>query len=396
MKRGKMHSLKQYYIYVVGKCHCLRDYRFKRNQEIVNYKTRKKLAHVTYYIAKNSGDTMLSYCVRKLFTFDFYKGNWKLISVGKEVDQTVISWINQCSAVIIGGGGLFLPDTNANQVSGWVWSISKEQLKQIKVPIIVFSVGYNYFRGQDVSKLFISNINALIEKASFVGLRNSGSVKAIRSIVDEQLKEKVVYQPCTTTLLRKIYVIPPKKETRKIAVNMAFDRAKMRYGNNKEVILSQVGEAIKKIERKGYSIYFIMHCESDGLFIPYLKKLNIRFKKIDATMWLPEKLIYFYNEIDLVIGMRGHSQMIPFGLNCEILSLGSHEKIRWFLEDIDACDWYIELTEEPEYLAEKIVKLFTKIHETDQKITRERLIVAQDKLWDITRNNLERIKELDI
>lgn len=35
--------------------------------------------------------------------------------------------------------------------------------------------------------------------------------------------------------------------------------------------------------------------------------------------------------------------MIPFGLNCGIISLGTHDKMRWFLDDLGAADWDIDL-----------------------------------------------------
>ena len=96
--------------------------------------------------------------------------------------------------------------------------------------------------------------------------------------------------------------------------------------------------------------------------------------------------------MDCVIGMRGHAQMIPFGLNCEIISLGSHEKMKWFLQDINAEDWYIELREEPETIAKRIIELFNNIH--DKETTKNRLISAQNILWKKTLYNASIIKQL--
>ena len=43
--------------------------------------------------------------------------------------------------------------------------------------------------------------------------------------------------------------------------------------------------------------------------------------------------------------MRGHSQMIPFGLRKNILSIVSHDKLKWFLEDIDHPEWGVDVRE---------------------------------------------------
>ena len=41
-----------------------------------------------------------------------------------------------------------------------------------------------------------------------------------------------------------------------------------------------------------------------------LKEIKI----IDLSKSSYEEIVYYYSKIDLAIGMRGHSQMIPFGL----------------------------------------------------------------------------------
>jgi polysaccharide pyruvyl transferase WcaK-like protein len=38
--------------------------------------------------------------------------------------------------------------------------------------------------------------------------------------------------------------------------------------------------------------------------------------------------------MDLVVGMRGHSNIVPFGLGTPVVGLGSHNKNRFFLAQI--------------------------------------------------------------
>lgn len=367
---------------------------FYRYAQEKRWKEGKSFAHVTYYAISNVGDTVLSNCVRTVFEKRRLCVKWKLVKLDDPVNSRILRRINRQQAVVIGGGGLFLPDTNKNQKSGWQWAASKEQIASITAPVIIFSVGFNYFRnGHSVSALFCENLNVLIEKAAFVGLRNHGSIMAVRALVKPELRDKIVFQPCVTTLIRKLYRMPDKVPSNKIAVNMAFDREEMRYGDRQELILTQTARGIALLRKRGYEIVYILHCESDRRFLPYLDRQKVPYTVEDACNWMPQKLTEFYNSVELVIGMRGHSQMIPFGVNCEIISLGTHDKMRWFLEDIEAEDWYIEMSENPEQLSRVILEKFIRIHEKDSAVTKKRLMEQQEKLYRITCRNLEIIRK---
>lgn len=387
-KEGRKQLLNLCIFYLKGYVYSLRERKGNGGYQTI--------AHITYYISGNAGDTVLSKCVRRSFNYFIGVKKWKLISVSEPVTDEIMDKINSCDKLIIGGGGLFLPDTNENEISGWQWAISSSNLEKIQVPICVFSVGYNYFPGQIPSELFVHSVIHLIQKSSFFGLRNRGSVRIIKSLIPEQYHDKILYQPCTTTLIRKLFSesLPEKKVTKCIAVNVAFDREEMRYGMNKEHILSQIAQSIQILQHKGYKLYYICHCTDDKKFLPYLDQLKIEYKYIDFSLQYPKKIIQFYNNMDLVIGMRGHAQMIPFGLNCEIITLGSHDKMRWFLEDIDALDWYVDLTHDTDRICEKIIQIFEEIHEKENLYTRQRLINSQEKLWEITQNNMKKIKNL--
>ena len=357
-----------------------------------------KYSQVTYCMAANAGDTTLSRCVRRAFEADSADRGvmWNLIPVTGNVTHRTIERINNTSALIIGGGGLFLPDTNRNNISGWQWAVSEELLHEIECPVIVYSVGYNFFRGQTNSPLFIRNLTALCEKAEFIGLRNHGSIRAVRSLLPEHLREKVIFQPCTTTVIRKLYgnALGPKIASRKIAVNMAFDRAERRYGERKEVILNGVARFCKLLEKKGYQILFVCHMDSDAEFFPYLDKWNINYTVCNLANAWSGKVMRFYNGVEVVIGMRGHAQMIPFGTNCEIITLGSHEKMKWFLEDIHAEDWYVDLNRTDVDITEELLRVFENVHEKNDLKTKEQLLKEQETLWKITCDNMERINRM--
>ena len=369
--------------------------RYRKSEEKGNMPetSNNYFTHVTYYAVGNAGDTVLSQCVRRMFETSF-STKWHLVSVSDDVYPSSVSKMNSTKAVIIGGGGLFLPDTNANSISGWQWAISKDCLNNIRVPIIGYSIGYNFFPGQKNSQLFVENLQAFCEKAKFIGLRNHGSVAAVKALLPQSLQEKIVYQPCTTTLIRKLYSIPEKKQTKRVAINMAFDRENIRFGENKKIILDQIALFAKALERKGYQVILVYHMQNDKKILPYMENRKVKCEQCDLSFTFPKGVFDFYNSVDLVVGMRGHAQMIPFGLNCEIISLGTHDKMRWFLEDINATDWYVNLREESSNLCEYLVNRFENIHEHDRDRTHSRLIREQQRLWNVSKENMMCIKKI--
>lgn len=347
------------------------------------------LCHITHQLTGNSGDTVLSYCVRHtLQNFNSY--SWTIFGVRNEVQSRDIDTFNNSRGIVVGGGGLFLPDSNKNSVSGWQWPCSIEQLSAIHTPIIIYSVGYNYFRGQAPSEFFVKNLNALIERADFIGLRNYGSINAVKELIQDDLKKKLVYQPCTTTVIRKtIKDLPEKRKSKKVAINIAYDRIEQRLGKDYEKVLRVIAQAVKEIYLRGYEIYCVAHCAFDLNFGKFLRNENVPFKSVDGEFWLPKKWFEFYNDMEVVLGMRGHAQMIPFGLNTKIISLGSHDKMRWFLEDIEAIDWYVELNSDLDQLQDRIINTFIKIEEEEPDFTEERLKKQQERLYKITKKNAE-------
>lgn len=350
------------------------------------------LSHVTYAAVGNAGDTVLSQCVRRLFEKECRVKEWLIEAVDAGVSEAYLSRLNSTSGVVVGGGGLFVPDTNGNSISGWQWAISKEQLACISSPIVLFAVGYNYFRGQAPSKLFLENLPSIIGKAEFVGLRNTGSVENVKALLPDELARKVVFQPCATTLIRKIYEsIPNKAATRNVGFNVAFDRMDKRYGDKKELVLTEIAKAAKTLQEKGYSIRFIAHCPDDLDFLPYLAKQHVEYTAVDLSRSFPDEVFKTYNSIEVMIGMRGHAQMIPFGMNCGIITLGSHEKMRWFLEDIEMMDCYVELGEHCESISERILEVFVERYEIDCERTTARLIEAQNRLLAVTLRNMRAI-----
>jgi SAM-dependent methyltransferase/polysaccharide pyruvyl transferase WcaK-like protein len=351
------------------------------------------IAHVGLHGNGNAGDTLLFPAVRWLFQKEVLPTNFTLIPLRDPVTQETIYKINQQDALVIGGGGLFLADSNPNEQSGWQWACPLELLEQIKVPIILFAVGYNRFRGQEkFAPIFEKNVQRLIEKSAFVGIRNRGSIEALKTYLPELLHEKIHYQPCPTTILKHFYPdLPQYQEASEptLAVNIAFDRHHLRFGQREHEILWSMADAFLELERQGWQIKLFNHVSIDNDARFWFRARGLFAEEVNIGGVPPIDILREYSQATIAVGMRGHAQMIPFGLHRPIYSLISHDKLQFFLDDINHSDWGVEL-QDPN-LGEKLVRDINNLY-TNLPQIESQLKTAQSELWKITLQNLEMIK----
>ncbi len=343
----------------------------------------------------NAGDTVLFRSVR--WAIDKGRSQrWHRIEVRQMVTDVTVEQINRSAkAVIVGGGGLLLADTNANKESGWQWPCSIRHLKQLEVPLAFFAIGYNRFRCQDdFSDVFKENIVEMVKRSSFFALRNRGSIAALKQYLPKELHDRLEYQPCPTTVLSHLRPDAPPRSHRLpkrplVCVNLAFDRHQLRFSGREAQACEAIARVLKTLGQQGWQIQLVAHCESDDTVLPWLSREQVDFEFVDLTYASAQKVISTYQAASLVIGMRGHSQMIPFGIGCPILSLVSHDKMAWFLEDIEHQEWGVEVSAED--FAEQLDTAVSRLVENYPDICEE-VQSASSLLWKITQENVESLR----
>ncbi len=353
-------------------------------------KARLKLAHVGIHILTNAGDTLLNCALRELLQQFLAPIDFTLIQWKQPVTQEIIDIINQTDGLIIGGGGLFLKDTNPNDISGWTWACPTELMKKINVPIIVFAIGYCRFRGQpDFDECFSDNVNELVKHSSFFGLRNYGSIEAIRGYVNDEYKGKISFQPCPTTLLSKYYPYHPKPRIKKfIAINCGFDRPQYRFDNDTSTFVKNLASAINVLQKEGYTFRAYNHSLPDSKLSELLATQNITMQSELVGSIPCDTLINFYQDCDFVIAGRGHAQMIPFGLGTPAFALHCHNKTVWFNESIQHSEWGAEVSDG--YLCDKMLAFVLQ----DRNTLNQQLQEAQESLWQVTMDNINTLKKI--
>ncbi|GAA1914763.1 hypothetical protein GCM10009716_25260 [Streptomyces sodiiphilus] len=348
-----------------------------------------RLAHVALYASglDNAGDKLLPEAVRMCLDTDTGPRRWHPVHVHRLVDDAVLEQLNALRGVVVGGGGLFLPDTWPNGNSGWQWNVPDEALARITVPLAVFAVGFNLFQGQDYARdRLAGSLRALAERSVFFGLRNRGSVERVRELLPPSLRDRVEYQPCPTTVAR--HLVPgwtdPARRTGPVLLNCAFDRAGLRFGHDYPYVLAQLATAVRRLSEHG-EVRYAAHAPSDEKFVHDLRREHGMTLPVDALYALDNSAVRaVYRDARLVIGMRGHATMIPFGCGTPVLSLVSHPKMAYFLEDIGRPEWGIPVHADD--LAERLAARAADLLDGQDAAVAD-VHARQRELWRVTREN---------
>lgn len=334
-----------------------------------------KICHIYACNAlSNSGDYLLGISTKKYFQ-DKYLYNqeceYKNIDCRQNFTIELINKINTFDYILVGGGGLILPDSNPNKVSCWQWSISKELYSKITKPIYVISIGYNLFYNQNMNmisrknnkedknrmKIFKENIIELINRASYFSMRHNGDINNLIKDIGEDYRDKIKFEFCPSIWYSKKYwknKLEYKNE-KYIAIEIKDDREWRRYYKiTKKKFYNELKEFVIYCQKNNKKICYLSH-DGSRSFYNYLKQNNITIDYLDNSVANEKKIYENYSKIHTILCMAGHSEMISYALGIKIIPLVSHPKIKYFADDVN-CKNYIEINKDFK-VYEKIINL---------------------------------------
>jgi lipopolysaccharide biosynthesis glycosyltransferase len=350
----------------------------------------RRLAHAAFYMDPqgNAGDKVLPESVRLCFRPDASSASWHPIHVHQLFDTDRLAEVNSRQGLVIGGGGLFIPDTAPNGNSCWQWNVTDRALRGITVPIAVFGVGYNAFEGQSYADVrFRESLTLLVERSAFVGLRNQGSIDRVRRSLPPGLHDRVTYQPCPTTVTRRLVAgwRDPAEREDTVLVNAAYDRFERRFGRDYGSFLARMATAIGAMRERA-DVRYAAHAVTDERFVHDLRREHgIALPVVPLYEYTNAEIWQAYARTRLVVGMRGHAGMIPFGVGTPILSLISHPKLGYFLRDLDRAEWGISVHDP--HLAHVLPRRVGEILDDHDAVVAD-VRELQDRLWSVTCRNL--------
>jgi polysaccharide pyruvyl transferase WcaK-like protein len=280
------------------------------------------------------------------------------------VDSALVKKINaKCDLLLIGGGGLFLYKPESRSRSGWQLDITLKEIGEIDIPMVIYGMGYNQFAlgGQEMPGIANEVLAALVDKAELFAARDEGSHKAFEERGARPGKILVIPDPAMWLKPEPVAIPGFNNEAINIGINLAADRLAWRYPapatDNARAWTKILAQAVKQlIDGRGGAVYYIPHMlRTDAIYWDALKDV-LGNKIFDIGVLLPQlfpprlasakKFVGVYSQMSAVIGMRGHANIIAFGTNVPILAVSSHNKNRFFMEQI-GMDRYVVDTSVP-------------------------------------------------
>jgi hypothetical protein len=170
-----------------------------------------------------------------------------------------------------------------------------------------------------------------------------------------------------------------------VLVNAAYDRFERRFGREYWRFLERMATAITAMRDRA-EVRYAAHAVTDEKFVHDLRREHgVALPVVPLYEYTNEEIWRAYATTRLVVGMRGHAGMIPFGVGTPILSLISHPKLGFFLRDLDRPEWGISVHDQ--HLARVLPRRVSEILDDHDAVVAD-VRSLQEKLWSITRRNL--------
>jgi hypothetical protein len=303
----------------------------------------------------NSGDFFLGPATKSRFESIVEKEvQWKNFDVRKTVTQSDVDYFNTFDYLVIGGGGLFLPDTNPNKVSCWQWGCSENFYSKIEAGIYIIAVGWNHFYGQDITmpsrnsilttdmsrhNIFRKNISSLLENSAYFTMRHNGDCEKLKQIVEQEHHKKINFEFCPViNYIKDKYASGFKSGGIYHAFEIKDDRPQRRYlGTTIQKVYQELLVYIRYLLEKGEKIAVMSH-DGSRSFAGFLKGNGVPFVLLNNTVANEQKIIENYSQVKKLYCTAGHSQMTAYALGLPFHSLIGHDKLEYFLKDTDNFD----------------------------------------------------------
>lgn len=267
------------------------------------------------------------------------------LKLNQPINNEIVNYINNYTdMLLVGGGGMIMPGDGFDTESGWQFNISIENLLKIKVPIVVYAIGYNMFPGdKNINTQTVTHLQTTQRLSKLFSVRNNGTKDKLVKLglkVAEVVPDPGMFVESTNVTLPGI-----KSTDKLVCINWAGDRVEKRWLNSDYgTTISAFISALRQVQK---------HTPFEILFMNHVFKYDTYWASIlgsilrqhwhsleDMHPWLyPEQQVYapyiagIYKRADVSIGMRGHACIIPWGQGTATIAFGSHPKTSFFAKD---------------------------------------------------------------
>ena len=314
-----------------------------------------RIAHFGAY-GINIGDNIALYNVRKGIEASFGSPiKWESINI-LDFHETrnninfTIEEFKKISAnndmLIIGGGGLLEGGVyNQGFDTGYKLPFTAQTLEYLDIPIVVFSVGVNYFRMiEGFNSVGVQALQGLVNKSSLFSVRNDGSKDSMLDMLPAYA-DKIHEIPDPGLMYLNESPQLDSIDTSKIKFQPAWN------GDSRVLSGRFVRDQnLQDISRfvSNHQLEIVPHSPKDYAFFGLDKTqyvVNLEDFRKEATLENAVTFLDRYLSYDAVIAMRGHGQLVSIGSNTPSLYLSTQDKVLNFSKKNGFEDYNIDVLE---------------------------------------------------
>ena len=282
-----------------------------------------KIAQLGFY-GTNTGDSAALYNIRKFFPKDTEWTSIHMESQGS-ARQPIYEIVNffldanvKYDMILVGGAGLVEGGKWNTATTGWKLPFNKQILDIISIPIVVFGVGFNFFRGMEkLNSEGKKNLSLLIDKAKLFSVRNDGSYEELMKAVKPS---KYIYEIMDAGGMQDIE-LPQKSEMKIGCFNPTMNGGQC--WDSRNVPLQELVEVIQSHKMKAHTHSPKAYC-SAYRELDYIIPKDIFMNNLKEDF---QRNIEIYNDVDFIVPMHQHGQLFSFGKNIPYISIASMEKM---------------------------------------------------------------------
>ena len=246
--------------------------------------------------------------------------------------------------LLIGGGGII---HGAHWPNGWFWLIDRENISKIKIPFVVYGVGYNYFQGETgIPPHGVEHLKTTLAHAAYFSIRNDGSyerLKAQTGIDVPEIPDPGFFVHLNTTYERV-------EEHPYVILQLANDKPEYRFGKDGERVkfVDNMRTVVQDIARR-YKVILAPHVLQDVSLSEQVAEHIDNVVVWDFGKYAfdhSDKAVAYYKYAEYVLAMRGHGQIVPISFNVPVISLENHPKHRGLMEKLGLGEYNVNVNDD--------------------------------------------------
>lgn len=290
---------------------------------------------------------------------EFYWKEWKFNS------EEFVEEANRYDLIMIGGGNYFELWVEGS-ATGTSIDLGLDYLKQIKTPILFYSLGCDLGQGvpEENIKRFGEFLDYMIkDKRYFISVRNDGALENIKSLYGLRYDGKISEIPDGGffTYVDDVEHIEIERGKHNILINIAGDMPETRFPDidgkiSYDKFITKFAEMIEELAgeyKEKLNIIFVPHIFRDIKTIyDVLDATNDKIRRncIKIAPYLigdkgHEYLFSLYKQSDLILGMRFHSNVCGYALKKNVIGLVNYIQIENLYKGIESNE-FVEVNKE--------------------------------------------------